>query len=175
MMNDTMTTAAGLYGSGWRDLPGFARDAAADFVADLLDLTGVAVHDGETSDRVHECADAAVPIWRSELLALLADVDAADAILRAAEDLGGTTTLGAGADVVTGLVQVGVYGVLSDVFGLMVWGLERDGGVDGFRALGLDRDAAEVAAALLPEWSGTVRELLAAAPRLAADGVAVAR
>ena len=43
---------------------------------------------------------------------------------------------------------------------------------DCWDAFGLDDDAAEIAARLMPEWSGTVEELVEAAPRLVAEGVA---
>jgi hypothetical protein len=170
-MKDTMTTARALYGHGWHDLPEFVKEAAAGFVADLLDLDALDISEtlrGCGSDRVSECADAAVPIYRSELLALLADVGTADTILAAADGLGGVQAEPFCRDTLSRLVALGCYGVLSDAFATMLAAVET---ADGFEAFGLDADAAEVAAALLPEWSGTVRELVEAAPRLATEGV----
>jgi hypothetical protein len=63
--------------------------------------------------------------------------------------------------------------VLVDVFARMLDTLTA--GPDGFAVFGLDDDAAEVAAALLSDWSGTLGELVEAAPRLAVDGVEVGR
>ena len=70
---DTTQAARGLYGLGWLDLPELAREVAADFVSELLNLDGGPNWDHQLSDRAHEYADAGVPIYRSDLLALLAD------------------------------------------------------------------------------------------------------
>lgn len=162
---ESYDVARDLYGDGWHGLPAFVRDAAGEFVTDLVYAPADA-----RDDLAHESADSAVPVYRSELLALLADPCTADAVLRAAEDLGGLQTLGdsRGGDMVTGLVSLGVYGVLSETFAVLADALQRPA---GWSAFGLEDDAAEVAAALLPEWSGTVRELLDAAPALAAEAV----
>lgn len=165
-LNDTI--AGALYGSGWLDLPDFAQAAAADFVDELLELNVSSILNGYALDRASECADAGVPVYRSELLALLADPSTADAILHAADDLGGLDSCGLAGDTVTRLVSLGVYGVLSDVFGAMIYAFESDA---VWAVLGLDDDAAEVAAGLFPEWSGTVAELLESAPRLVSEGV----
>lgn len=167
-MNNNTERAQALYGTGWRCLPELAREVAADFVPELLNLEGGPNWDDQLGDRAHECADAGVPIYRSDLLALLADADTADRILQAADDLGGVEKK-RGDDYVTALVSLGVYGMLSEVLLQVGYGLSRP---EGWVGLGLDDyDTADLAATLLPEWSGTVAELLEAAPRLAAEGV----
>lgn len=166
-MENNMERAQALYGTGWHCLPELAREVAADFVPELLNLEGGPNWDDQLGDRAHECADAGVPIYRSDLLALLADADTADRILQASEDLGGVERK-RGEDYVTALVSLGVYGMLSEVLHRVGYGLSRP---EGWCAFGLDYDAADVAATLLPEWSGTVAELLEAAPRLAAEAV----
>lgn len=166
-MENNTERAQALYGLGWTHLPELAREVAADFVPELLMLEGGPNWDDCAYDRARECADAGVPIYRSDLLALLADADTADRILQAADDLGGVDNK-RGGDYLTALVSLGVYGMLSEVLNFMVRKLDY---AEGWLGLGLDADAADVAATLLPEWSGTVAELLAAAPRLAVEGV----
>ena len=165
-------TARALYGAGWRDLPEFARVAAADFVPTLLDMNATSVLNGNAMDIAHEVADDAVPFYNSELLSLLADDDAAAALFEAADAIGGlgadyTGGLGT-ADTacnhVTRIVAVGVYGVVRNTLGVLVAAIEC--GDICWTALGLDDNAAEIAARLMPEWAGTVGELVEAAPML---------
>jgi hypothetical protein len=170
---DTTTTARALYGDGWHDLPRFVQDAAADFVADLLDLDALDISEtlrGCGSDRVHECADAAVPVYDWQRYALVADPRTCDAIEEALDEFGADAMRDADGRVsLSTLIGVGVYGAISNALSVLLAAVET---ADGFEALGLDADAAEVAVALLPEWSGTIRELVEAAPRLASEGVA---
>tara|TARA_R110000868_G_scaffold365277_1_gene628159 strand:- start:144 stop:647 length:504 start_codon:yes stop_codon:yes gene_type:complete len=163
-MSDNMNTARALYGAGWLELPEFARVAAADFVPVLLDMNATSVLNGNAMDIAHEVADDAVPFYNSELLFLLADYDAADAILEAADSMGGLSAAGSARDHVTRIVAVGVYGVVSNTLGVLVAAIEC--GHICWTALGLDDNAAEVAAGLMPEWAGTVGELVAAAASL---------
>lgn len=164
-MQDTATTARDLYGPGWHDLPRFVQEAAADFVADLLEMDARQVLNGDGFDRIHECADAAVPVYTWQRFEVLKDAEACDAIERALDDYGHDAIRdGDGRANLSALVGVGIYGAISNAMGHMLFVLGAS-----FEAFGLDADAAEVAAALLPEWSGTVRELVEAAPRLA-DG-----
>lgn len=158
-------TARALYGRGWYDLPAFAQEAAIDFVEDLGGFLCSAIVSGDAEDYAHENADAAVPVYRSELLALLADPATADAIFQAADELGGLSLDREAGDAVTRIVSVGVYGVLRDVFGSILNALEYDGATP-WAAFGLDETAAEVAETLFPEWAGTVDDLIEAAPQL---------
>jgi len=169
---ETMKIAEALYGSGWGDLHDWLRDDAAGFVPELLDLNAADVINGFAFDRASECADAAVPIYRADLLGLLADVSISDDVLRAVDDLGGLGEIRDCDRLVERVASLGYYGLVSNVFAAMLDAIET---AEGFAALGLDADAAEVAVALLPEWSGTVGELVEAAPHLAADTLAVTR
>jgi hypothetical protein len=171
---DTTKTAQALYGLGWHQLPEFVKEAAADFVADLLDMDARDVVSGDALDRVHECADSAVPVYDYHRYEVLADPRAVRAIEAAVEEFGADAMKDADGRVsFAALVGVGMYGAISGALSHMLYDLNANDGAAGFEALGLDADAAEVAAALLPEWSGTVRELVEAAPRLAADTLAV--
>jgi len=173
---NTTKTAQALYGSGWHQLPDFVKEAAADFVADLLDMDAGDVVSGEALDRVHECADSAVPVYDYQRYDVLRDTKACSAIEAAVEEFGADAMKDADGRVsFATLVGVGMYGAISGAMSHMLYALDANNGAAGFETLGLDADAAEVAAALLPEWSGTVRELVEAAPRLAADTLAVAR
>lgn len=163
-MENNEEMAGRLFGAGWHDLPEFVRDAAANFVPELLDTDGDAFRSDAVRDRAHECADAAVPVYRSELLALLADPSTANAIFWAADELGGLDAAGLAGDTVTQFVSLGCYGLLSNALGMLLSAVDCG---DCWEVFGLDADAAEVAAALWSEWSGTVAELVAAAPRLA--------
>jgi hypothetical protein len=166
-MQDTVTTARALYGDGWHDLPRFVQEAAADFVADLLDLDARQVLNGDGFDRIHECADAAVPAYDYQRYELLTDPRTVRAIEHGLDEFGADAVKDTeGRISLSQLVGVGIYGAISNAFGHMLFVLGAS-----FEAFGLDADAAEVASALLPEWSGTVRELVEAAPRLAAEGV----
>lgn len=167
-MNNNEQLARDLYGSGWLDLPEFARVAAVDFVPELLAADAGELVSGDLLDRVHELADWAVPTYDIDLLALLADPATADAIFAAADELGGLDAAGLSRDTVKRFVSLGVYGVVSNTLGVLVAAVE---GGDAWDAFGLDADAAEIAARLLPEWSGTVEALVGAARHLAAEGV----
>ena len=168
--NNNEQIARALYGSGWLDLPEFARVAAADFVPELLYLNASSVLNGYAMDRAHEVADGAVPVYDYDRYAVLSDVLAVRAIEDALLDFGADAVKDADGHVtLAAFVGVGIYGVVTAVLSRLVYAVEYE---ENFGAFGLDADAAEVAAQLLPEWAGTVEELVEAAPRLVAEAVA---
>lgn len=161
--------AQALYGAGWFNAPEFVRDAAPDFVEYLLAADAGDIVSGNADDRVGEFADGAVPIYDYHRYAVLADPASVRAIEDALDDYGADAVRdNNGAINFAHLVGVGMYGAIASTCSHMLRMLQRG---DCWQAFGLDPDAAEVAAALLPEWSGTVAELLEAAPRLAAEAV----
>ena len=114
-------------------------------VAAALESLETAMKRGEAGERVRAIEDALLDFG-------------ADAL----KDADGHVTLAA-------FVVVGIYGVVTAVLSRLVYAVEYE---ENFGAFGLDDDAAEIAARLMPEWSGTVEELVEAAPRLVAEGVA---
>lgn len=157
-------TARALYGSGWRDLSEFAREAGADFISYLLNMDAADIVSGVAEDFVHEFADGAVPVYDYQRYAVLADIAAVRAIEYALDDYGADAVKDAdGAVSFAHLIGVGMYGAIAGVCSRLL-GVVADGECWG--AFGLDADAAEVAARLLPEWSGTVAELVEAAVSL---------
>jgi hypothetical protein len=161
---DTTQAARGLYGPGWLDLPEFARVAGADFIDFLLAADAGDIVSGVIAERMHEFADGAVPIYDYDRYAVLADIDAVRAIEHALLDFGDDAAKDADGHVsLAAFIGVGMYGAVSGVCSRLVYAIEYG---ECWGAFGLDADAAEVAAALLPEWSGTVAELVAAAASL---------
>jgi hypothetical protein len=172
MMSDRDEMARDLFGSGWWDLPDAARVAAVDFADEMLGLT-VSEFVYDAAGAAFEAADRMVPIWDHERLALLTDVRACRAIEDALHEFGSLDGMTGSEFSFATLAGSGWCLVLVDVFARMLDTLTA--GPDGFAVFGLDDDAAEVAAALLSDWSGTLGELVEAAPRLAVDGVEVGR
>lgn len=169
---NTRTAAQALCGDRWHDLPQFVQVAAADFVAELLDLDAADVVSGDALDRAIECADSCVPVYDYDRYAVLSDVAAVVAIEEAAEELSADSMKDEDGRVsFSYLIGVGMHWAIYSALSCMLYNLDANNGAEGvavaFEALGLDEEAAEVAAALLPEWAGTVRELVGAAPRLA--------
>jgi hypothetical protein len=151
----------------------FWQDAAADFVADLLDLAAHELASGDASDRAHECADALVPVYDYQRYELLSDLRTVRAIEDGFDEFGADAFRDRdGRPNFAHLVGVGIYGALRQDFETMLRRFDRpEDRPAAFEALGLDADEAELASALLPEWSGTVRELVEAAPRLVDEWV----
>ena len=163
-MSDNMNTARALYGDGWRDLPEFARVAGADFIDVLLAADAGDIVSGVIADRMHEFADGAVPIYDYQRYEVLADIDAVRAIEYALLDFGADAVKDADGHVsLSAFIGVGMYGAVSGVCSRLVYAIEYS---ECWGAFGLDDNAAEIAAGLLPEWSGTVAELVAAAASL---------
>lgn len=166
---DRTEIAQALYGAGWFNAPEFVRDAAPDFVDYLLAANAGDIVSGNAEDLVSEFADGAVPVYDYHRYAVLADPVAVRSIEAALDDYGADAVRdNNGAINFAHLVGVGMYGAIDSTCAHMLRMLQ---GGDRWHAFGLDAAAAEVAAALLPEWSGTVAELLEAAPRLAAEEV----
>lgn len=169
-MNNNTERARALYGSGWLDLPMLAQQEAADFVSDLLNLDAGSIVSGEAYDVCWQAADTACPIYYHEQLGLLTSEEVWGWVMDTSE--GNFETPQEGEDLyhyTCRAAAVQYVQALSALFGAMVDGLSRP---EGWVGLGLDDyDTADLAATLLPEWSGTVAELLEAAPRLAAEAV----
>lgn len=156
--------ARALYGSGWLDLPEFAREAGADFIDCLLAADAGDIVSGVVADRMHEFADGAVPIYDYQRYEVLADIAAVRAIECALLDFGADAVKDADGHVsLSAFIGVGMYGSVSGVCSRLVYAVEYS---ECWGAFGLDAGAAEIAARLLPEWSGTVAELVAAAASL---------
>ena len=157
--------AQDLYGSGWLDLPEFAREAGADFISYLLNMDAADIVSDAAADFVHEFADGAVPVYNYQLYAVLADPAAVRAVEYALDDYGADAVKDAdGVVSFARLIGVGMYGAIAGVCSLLVAAVEC--GHICWGAFGLDDDAAEIAARLLPEWSGTIAELVEAAVSL---------
>jgi hypothetical protein len=161
---NNINTAQALYGAGWHQLPDFVKEAAADFVPVLLELNATSVLNGYAMDLVHELADGAVPVYDYDRYAVLADIDAVRAIEAALLEFGADAVKDADGHVsLSAFIGVGIYGAVTATLSQLVFAVAFSECWDAF---GLDADAAEIAARLLPEWSGTVAELVAAAASL---------
>jgi hypothetical protein len=171
MQPNTTETARNLYGLGWNSLPEFVKESAADFIADLLDITGTDIDNDNVADRVHECADRAVPVYDYQRYALLNDTKLVNAIEDALNDYGTDAATVDGQVSFSAMIGLGIYGAVSNALHRIVYAFDANNGTAGIRAafaaFGMDDDAADVAAALLPEWAGTIRELIESAPKLA--------
>lgn len=154
-----LAAAQGLYGPGWLNLPQFVRDAVEDVLPRLLALSAAAaIEEGSGSGwRLNDYAYEWLPLCASDVLDLLDGVSL--------DDLGGLACLPATDYEGDALLEL-VVSALASVFGQLLYRLTCCAEVESWQALGLDVAASEVAARLLPEWSGTVAELLEAAPRI---------
>lgn len=164
---DRSEIARELYGAEWFNAPEFVRDAAEDFVEYLLAADVSDLVSGNAEDRVHEFADGAVPVYNYHRYAVLTDPAAVRAIEANLDEYGADAVRdNDGAINFSHLVGVGMYGAIASKCSHMLRTLQRG---DCWQAFNLNDDAAEVAAILLPEWSGTLAEMLAEALRLDAE------
>jgi hypothetical protein len=157
-------TAAALYGDYWHNLPDSVATVLRDWLrCDLLGLPAARLLDPD--ECAFEFADGAAPIYYDEQLALLADTATREWLEQYSD--GDREDKLHGESVYAFACRVAVSAWVCGVAAELALMLDELTTSDGFEALGLDADAAEVAAALLPEWAGTVGELVEAAPRLA--------
>lgn len=153
--------AQGLYGQDFDGLPELVQAAAADFAGDLLDMDTRRVLD---MDGAAESSDCSVPTYYHEQFYLLADTDLWAWVMDTSE--GNFETPQEGEDLyhyACRAATIQYAQALFGLFGVMVSAIE---GGNCWGAFGLDDEAAEVAASLLPDWSGTLSELVAAAASL---------
>jgi hypothetical protein len=155
------------------ELDGRGTEALVDLVTEAVEGWTVAECD-EAGDRASEAADAAAPIWYTDQVALLSDPLSLGMVNRGLDDLGLPSFDTARDDFyqwVAGTAVAGWAYCLSNALASAVCGLVT---VDGFRVLGLDDDAADMAALLVRrgEWDGNLAGLCLAAGLLSGEAVA---
>jgi hypothetical protein len=154
------------------ELDGRGTEALVDLVTEAVEGWTVAECD-EAGDRAHECADAAAPIWYTEQVALLSDPLSLGMVNRGLDSSGLPAFDTARDDFYQWVAATAVAGwaiCLADALAAAVSGLVT---VDGFRVLGLDDDAADMAALLVRrgEWDGNLAGLCLAASLLSGEAV----
>ena len=161
---ETFETARRLLGSEyWNTLPDFGRAGAAGLLPVLLALP---IADARLEGigagwLANDYAYEWLPFYRSDVLALLAGLD-----LNNVADIAGLCADDFGSTGIFELAELPVQ-VLASIFCSMCYRLTEVESnqvlVECWNALGLEGSSIEVAIKLLPQWSGTIAELIAAA------------